>query len=435
MLKRISAIILLVTLFCGSLTACSSDSREIDDDIYPLAIGIDKGTTNKVRITLQYPTYKGGAGASSQGGKGGQSEENQAEGSNIHTIEAASIVEALNLINTAISRTVVLSHAKMLVISEDFAREGIEKYILSTIRFRDFRQTVQVVIVNSTAEAFIHENKTNIGESLSKAVELMFYQGNKNGYFPQVNVDYLYERMLSPYCEPVAIYAGINNFNNLDKIKGNENSPLVIEKNYLPGQLPRSGVAKREFLGTAVFAGEKMVGALNNNETRYFLMITGDFERGIFTILDQQDPTSSVSFDTKLGRRPKISAKFENGKPVIDVKLNIEADVVTIQSRIAYDDKDKFNELNCMLKSYVEAGIKETIEKTQKEYKSDIFGFGFAVAKKFLTLQEFLQYDWLTHYPDAKINVDVVTNIRRTGLKSKSAPVYTNEQNKDGGNQ
>lgn len=436
MVKRVNAVLLVITILCGFLTSCSIDSREIDDDIYPLAIGIDKGTTNKVRVTIQYPTYKsggsgGGGGGSSQGGD--ESKGNQAEGSNIHTIEASNIIEAINLYNTAISRTVVISHVKMLVISEEFAREGIDKYVLSFIRFRDARRIVQVVIVNCSAEDFIHENKTNIGDSLSKAVELMFNQSNKNAYFPQVNIDYIYERMISPYSESVAVYAGVNSLKSLSSRNQDGKSPLVIERNYLPGQLPRSGIAKREFLGAAVFSGGKMVGTLNNNETRYFLMVSGDFKTGLITILDKNDPTSTISFDTKLARKPKVTAKFEDGKPVINVKLSIECDVVSIQSRINYENKNKIVELNNMLKTYVEEGVKQTIEKTQKVYKSDIFGFGFAVAKKFNTIPEFLEYRWLDHYQDAKVNVDVEVNIRRTGLINKSVPIYTTDENTAGG--
>ena len=438
MLKKVSVILLLLIFISVSFTACT-DSREIDDDIYPIMIGIDKGTTNKMRVIIQYPTYKVGGGGGGSGGaqgdtgKGDASKSNASEGANVHTIEASSVVEAINLFNTAISRTVVISHVKMLVISEEFAREGIENYVMPLVRFRDARRSIQVVISKGKAEDFIHENKTNIGDSLSKSTELMFNQSNKNGYFPQVSLDNIYERMLSPYSEAMAVYGGINNFHNLPELKEGEKSPLVIERDFLPGELPRSGVAKREFLGTAVFAGGKMVGTLNNNETRYMLMVIGHFKRGLITCLDKNDPKSSISFDIIPGRKPKITAKFEDGKPVINVKLNIEADVVTIQSRINYEDKNKINELNVMLKNYIEDGVKKSIEKTQKEYKSDIFGFGFKIARQFNTLPEFLQYNWLSHYPDAKVNVDVVVNVRRTGLMNRSGPVYTSEENPAGG--
>lgn len=72
---------------------------------------------------------------------------------------------------------------------------------------------------------------------------------------------------------------------------------------------------------------------------------------------------------------------------------------------------------------WIEKGVRETIEKTQKEFKSDIFGFGYLFAGSFNTIQEWESYNWFKHYPEAKVNVEVEFNIRRTGLMYGSGPV------------
>lgn len=434
MLKRASAICLLIVFFCTSLTACG-DANEIDNAIYPIVVGIERGTNYKIRVVIQYQTYKGGGGGTSQSqktGKGDEKDQNQVEGSNIHAIEASSFLEAINLFNIAVSRKVSLTHTKMLVISEEFAREGIEKYAAPIRRFREIRPAMQMVVVNGDVESFIRDNKANIGESLSKADELMLTQSREHGFFPMVTFHDFYEAMVSPYNEPYAIYAGLNN-TNLPSLNQPENiaekSSNIQEHSFLPGEAPRTGVAKREFAGCAVFAGGKMVGTLESYETRYLLMVTGKFNRGIMTSIDKRDPQSVVPLEIRLGRKPKISVKIQDGKPQIIVDLKLEADLGAVQSRIQYEDINMITELNNTAKETIEKGVKRTIEKTQKELKSDVFGFGFYAAKNFTTIQEFAAYNWLTKYPDAEVNVTVDFNIRRTGLMIKSAPVISSGKN------
>jgi hypothetical protein len=137
---------------------------------------------------------------------------------------------------------------------------------------------------------------------------------------------------------------------------------------FKPGQLPRKGAAKREFFGTAVFKGDKMVGYLNSHETRYYQMITGQLGRAIVSVEDKNKPGNAIVLDERLGRKPVIKGRFENGKPVIDVNLSIEADLGAIQSRINYDSLERINELNKMLEDRIGNGVRETIEKAQKEF-------------------------------------------------------------------
>jgi spore germination protein KC len=43
----------------------------------------------------------------------------------VSTVEAPSLLEGINLLNAAVNRQVSLMHAKMLVFSEEYAREGV----------------------------------------------------------------------------------------------------------------------------------------------------------------------------------------------------------------------------------------------------------------------------------------------------------------------
>ena len=91
---------------------------------YPIAIGLDIGHANILRMTLQLavPLSIGGGGAGeSGGGSGGGGEEKAVS---VITIDTSSIFSGLNMVNNIISKEINMSHAKVIVISRKLAEEG-----------------------------------------------------------------------------------------------------------------------------------------------------------------------------------------------------------------------------------------------------------------------------------------------------------------------
>lgn len=414
--KRYLACGIIIVVFGLILTGCI-DASEVDDNVYTVAIGLDKGAGNKVVVTIQYPVYRTSKGGDSGGGSG------LGGASNVHSVEAPSLLEAIDLLNLAISRRVSLIHTKMLIISEDFARAGIRDFLSPLLRFRGTRRSMFIIVTRGSALEFINENRTNIGESITKSIELMISQSKNTGFFPMANLHYFYRDVISYYGNAVAMYTGVNKSDDIEIGAGKKTPPLVTQRDLKPGEMPRLGTAKREFVGTAVFYGDKMVGSLNPYETRYLLMLTGKFNKGIMTIEDEEAPGKGLIVSIRHGRRTKIRGRFVNDKPVIDIDLNIEADVGAIHSRINYEKADKIEEFNKQLENEIKRGVEKTIEKTKKEYKTDIFNFGKHFAGYFKTIPEWEKYNWLAHYPEAKINVKVEVNVRRTGQVIESSQI------------
>lgn len=408
--KKINLLLLIVLIIPFALTSCY-DSMEIDDQVYPVVVGVDKGVNNKLKVTIQYATYTEGAN------KG----KSQQPNANIHTVEGPTIIDATEMFGIEVSRKVSLKHMKFIAFSEELAKEGIGKYITGMQRYREIRSTMGVVIVAGKAEELIKENKSTIGTSVPKMMELLYSQSKNTNYFPETEFFNFYKVIFSTYDQPAVTYAGINNFQNLEKENNKSESPLITDKGFLPGKAPRSGVTKREFAGTALFYEDKMVGYLDSYETRYYLLVNGKFKKGIMSINDKNKLGSSISVEIQPSRKPKVKAYFVNGKPVIDVNLKVNADIQSIESRINYEDIHMIDDLNNQIKDFLLKGITKTIEKTQKEYGTDIFGFGQYVAGNFSTIQELEDYDWLKHYGEAKINVNLNVNIRRTGIIFDSA--------------
>ena len=418
--KIIASILIIVVLFPMLFTGCY-DSIEIDDEVYAIAVGVDKGTGQNLKVTLQYPIYKGGGKGGGGGGSEGK-ENGQVDSTIVSTIEAPSILEAINMLNTSLGRRVSLMHSKMLVLSEEIAKIGVGRYIAPFTRFRETRRTMRVVVSKSNAEELLMDMKSLIGESSPKSIELLFEQYKTNGFFPNTSLQEFYKDMTTTYEQPFAISANLNELTGKGQFSQSENSGTKDSPDLSAGSLARKGGSKVELIGTDLFKGDKMTGSLDGYETRFFMMVQGEFKRGNLTLNDINSPGNILVFDVRQGRSPKLSVDFSGNKPVLGVELNIEADIVSIQSRINYERSTLLGGLEVQLKTYLTNGITQMIKKTQ-QIESDAIGFGRKAAHHFATIKEWEDYRWLSRYKDADVNVNVKVNIRRTGLMYEAADI------------
>lgn len=427
---KLISVTLSILVGCLPLYGCF-DAVEIDEEVYALAIGVDQGPSGMVRLTFQYVSYKeggagqsgGGGGGSGSGGGSSSDDTGEVDGTIVSTVETTSLLEGINLLNATVNRQVSLTHAKMLVFSEDYARKGVQRYVDPLVRFREAREFMRVVVCKGKAEDFIRENKTLIGTNAAKAIDLMFEQSKNTGYFPDVFFTDFYASLLSPYGQPTAVYAGVNDFKRLSDTAGETPTEIIAQTPYVPGAIPRKGGTKKELFGTAVFDGDKMVGNLNQNETRFFLMTIGEFQTGYFTLEDPDHPSYFIVIQAQLVENPKVKARMQNGLPVIDIALKLDTNVISIQSREHYESAQEIQALEKLIQDYFTKGIQDTIRLTQEKWNTDIFYFGKKIAGNFMTIPEFEKYNWLTHYQDAVINTKVTVKLWGSGNIYQASPI------------
>lgn len=166
-----------------------------------------------------------------------------------------------------------------------------------------------------------------------------------------------------------------------------------------------------------------MVGILTGQETRYYLALRGLFKSGITGIPDPLDPNLSVGLLMYQAKRPKYTTIIDpEGNVTINVDIYNEPEVINITSGYNYEEPANKALLEQTLTEQSQRGFHDLIRRTQEEFKSDIFGFGIQVKRKFWTVQSWEDYQWLQRYPDARINVVVHNKIRRTGLQLETKP-------------
>jgi len=398
-------LVLMTTVFSG----CNSGYQETDSVAYILAVGVDKGSST---YQIALPTAVG-----STTGSSGKSKEKTTE---TITIIAPTMANLRSLSKTFVSRTLDASHNKVYIVGEEMARAGLEDSLAPQVRFYEYRGSEFIIIVKGSADDFIRQNTPELETLPSKYYENLMSLSPGTGFFVRTTLHNFYYGMKN---NGIAAYAPLAAVNR--QIEESHKAPSEATKSTVeydePGIIPRTGGNSVELMGLAVFRGDKMVGTLNNKETRAFSIVKGFFKDAYLSVADPFDPKHSISIICWLKEKPKITVHLQDQHAVIDIQVTIEGSITGNKMGINYNlDENRFL-LEESFSQDIRHDIEQMIKHTQ-EYGSDITGFGLYARKYFRTYQEYTDFDWVDTYSNADVHVNVNVVIRRTGLLYNTSP-------------
>lgn len=391
--------------------------RETNEMGFVLVTGVDRGEENLVKLTFQLAIPE------PLGEEGGAL---RAE-TEVVSVESASLFGAQQLINTFISKHITLIHNTAVIVSEEIAQEGLGKYINPLIRSREIRRTNYLLVVKGKASDFIEKNKGLIFEKFpSRQFDTLMSSAGLTGIILDTDIHFFYRGLKSPGRQPTLALAGVQkdreDKDEVAKEKSDEEK-VRTEMAYLPGEIPRQGGNKICLIGQAVFKNDKLVGFLDGAETRYYQMVTGMFRRSVFSFKEPvQHGEGLITMRIKKEHKPQIRIRMNEQETVIEVKLFLSGEILSIQSGINYEQGILKKDLETEINAVISREIMALIKKTQEEYGSDIFGFGEYSRGHFATWQDWVNYAWLEQYPFCAVEVFVDFDIYSPGMMVKTAP-------------
>ena len=144
--RKVFAIIILVILLILS-TSSYYGIKGIDNLAYVVAIGLDVGDTEKLKLSLQISVPNNG------GGDSGSS--SQSSSVVVDSIDCSSINTGINLFNSYLGKEVNLSHCKVLIISEELAAQGVNEFLYTLINDVQFRTDSNIIISKCDARSYL----------------------------------------------------------------------------------------------------------------------------------------------------------------------------------------------------------------------------------------------------------------------------------------
>ena len=393
--RKLISLLLLVFLFCF-ISGCW-DRRELEETGFVLALGLDSAPEDKISVTLQIAVP---ANLAPVGGGGGDGLPVIVE-----TIEGKTLDQALRLFHTFTDRRLSYSHNKIIVVGEELAERGIEKELDLFTRHREMRRNVLMMVAKGKAEEFLKivpQQERNPAQYLENLARL----SSLTGVAPKI----ILHNFVLDYGMP-----GVDPITPL--LKQERTKPEENQEEGQQNQGEEAGskeITKLNLAGTAIFKGSNKIGELNMTETQGLLFLRGQINQAVINIPDPENATEQISLALTSASR-RVETKFHRGQVVFDISIIVEADLRQVEGRINYVTPKGLQILQNNLNKQVEKEIRLAINKCQKEYQVDSIGLGEKV-RETMSYDQWAKYNWREKFPEAKINVQVKSYIRRVGM-------------------
>lgn len=419
-------IIAIVISLVFSFENYSNSSQDLDDLSYVMAIGIEKGKTSKYKISLQLTTMESSAtdaAIKSSENSSGSEESSSSESSStsstfiIHTSETDSIDSAINITNAYVNKAINLSHCKILVISEEVAKNGLDDIVNSIINKVEIRPDCNIIISQTPNNEFTDNNFPELSTVLEKYYDIASNLDNGQGYSKAVKLSDFYFALNDSFTEPCATLGLISNTNsNTDTSTTNEKSNIDVQARSLTSNPDNSAV---ELLGLAVFNKSNLVGTLSANQVLAHQMIRNDLK---YCTLNMPSPFSSnETLDLYVSplKNSKVKVDIANGSPFVEIDLYLTISILSFNSQtISTITEENINIIRNYASKYIQDMVYDYLNKTAKEFNSDIAGIGKYATKNFKTIQDFENYNWLANYSNSTFKVSVDASVKSSHLLS-----------------
>lgn len=395
-LKKLLIIIIIIsTLF---FTGCWS-SHEVSTLAITLCIGIDK-SENGYLVSVQVINPKSIAS-------------NKATNESpivVFTSEGKSIDEAIQRITTQSSRSIYLSQLRMVVIGEVLAREGIKNIPDYISRNQQYRTDFYFVIAkNAPAYEIL---------SVITPIEVL----------PGVNMfDSL--TMSSEEWAPTKAVRLVELINSIDAdginpvLTGIEITESEYTSNSIENLKESSKIKTLEYTGLGAFKEDKLIGWMDENESKGYNYITGNITRTVGHVEYGDEVKVSVEV---VYAKSSIKASLVNEKPAIDIEIEVTQNIRSVEGDFDISDEENMKIVNKLSAKKLLSFCSETVQKAQKEFKSDIFGFGEIIRRTYPKLWGEIKDDWNNEFLDLPVNI--IIKVKTDSLGQISKPYFAEEK-------
>lgn len=388
-MKSKAMVALLILLF-PLLSACTA--RDLNSFSLVTAIGIDK---DEAGYLVTYQVLNPKAAVSKTNVNESPFVLYSEKGNALNEIERRTTTQA--------PRKMYFAHVRTVVIGEDLARDGLKEILDYLFRAREFRTDFYFIIAKGTTANRILSTVTPI-DSVSGIKLFESIENSKDWWAPtnSLNIVELVNDINAKGNNPVL--AGVEFYQkteDMDTIK----------------TLEKSSPGKLKYTALGAFRGDKLVGWLDENESRALNNIVGKTKKSVLSV--DYDENTHVSLNTSM-KKPKIKVSLSDGKPVINVKLSADMTISTVTDDVDFTEKENLDKLNSLANEKMVDSCKKTLDKAQHELKTDIFGFGESIHRAYPKVWNELKNNWDNEFTKLQVNFTVDTIIRDMGENLKS---------------
>lgn len=371
----LNAYLLIIPLL---LTGCWNNRDLVEINIVA-GLGLDRTEDGKVLLTVQ--VVEPAAIQSTSSGKGKSGGE-QPKPVFVESYEGETVFEAIRGMLSIVDKKMFLSTAQVLILGENILQDGLEEVMDFFHRDHEFDYEMNILVAKDATPREILEIESDMDA------------------IPAVYINGTIENNVSRGTAKKTMLI------DLIKIMGsNEMQPAI-------GQITKAGEKEVKTEGAAVFRDGKLVGWLDPYETRGYLFAIDEIRSAIVVVSTDKGKIAMEVIRSK----GKVSVKFNNGKPsALTIKVKTDANVGEYKGRGILDSQEHLDILKEILGEEIKKEITMAMEKAQRVYHSDIFGFGEYLHKYHPKYWKDVKENWNDIFSDLPVDIQVDARIMRTG--------------------
>ena len=411
----------------GILQTGCFDSAELEEQAFLVTLGVDRsaGGLTVAAARVAVPSKLSGTGDSGTGSGGGDTR----SGTPVVSASGRTLHEALALMNTGIERSINLSHLSAVIFGEDAARSGLLPYLSTLVRYREFRRTLYMFVAREPLSGVFTKDAPVLETSITRTIEDLHASSRRTGFAPSVQMHQFLGSIETPNEDPAAPILAVNRTVRRER-KGTSGSISHLKADtldYRPGSIDRAGGNPVECVGTAVFRGDRMVGELNGDESRYLQILTGELTRTTITLPAPRAPGSFLALSVRYAEPLMVQLDVHGRTPRLRIAQSFEADLMGDQAGAALSAFSNRRLIERALADTIKRAEGALIRKVFRRYRADPFRF-FAYARgEFPTYEAMRAYRWHALLPRAQVEIDTEANLRRLGIQL-NPPVNASRQ-------
>lgn len=400
--------LLLLIVISLSLTGCWS-SHEINELAIINVMGVDRNNAGdfEVSILTLRPDTLYARGGTAGGGGGGIANSPFL----VTTTTGKSLYDAMQKFSSVLAKRMYWAHMQVVVFGEDVAREGIEPVMDMLKRHDEFRPNVRVLFTKGNAKDILMlqpKLENTLGSEIYKIIEYGRFNST-----PIVSDVAEFMNDLSSDTKDVSTGEISIASNEGIKVESLTQEQKQMMKQRKKDQQDPPGLSIR---GLAVFKEGRLIGWLNHEEARGVSWLRGREQDGVVVLACPGKNKGTISIEITESES-QLTPRIVEGIPDMKVHISVNGTVREITCPDVHLESDQIERINRQLEQSIKQEITPVLNKVQKNWQSDIFGFGEAIYHTYPKNWEVLAPHWRDRWlREMNVNVEIIANVSRSGL-------------------
>lgn len=285
-------------------------------------------------------------------------------------------------------------HAKVFIISQDIAKKGVVDVIDFINRDAEVRSDIWLLISQEKTAKQILESETKLHSTMSAHLEDKLKNKDSVSKFQSIE---LHQFLKDLAAEGISCTV-----------------PLV--------HITKEEEAVPAIFGMGVFKEDKLIGYINGIETMSMMLIKDELKSGVFVVKNVDNTNTDCTLEI-FKSKTKVKPIVKDGNIIMKIDSKLDVGIGEILGKADLISEPGRDKLKVQAEETIKKELLKTIKRVQKDYDSDIFGFGNSIYRKMPNEWKKIKNDWDEIFAHLKVDINVEVKIKGSALTSKPIKV------------